>query len=380
MSEDTETLVHFRRELHAHPEVSGDEHDTARRVVGMLNPLRPDALLEELGGTGVLATFGTDTEGPQIMLRCELDALPIEEVNTFAHRSRYDGVSHKCGHDGHTTILTGVAMRLARERPERGRVHLLYQPAEENGAGAKAVLEDPRMQDRSFDLVLALHNLPGYPLGSVVVRKGAFTASVNSMVITFTGRTSHAAEPEHGENPALAVAELLQGAIGLQHNVPADAHMRVVTPVHVDLGSLDYGISAGRAEVHLTVRCWNDEELRRLEKEIEQVAGRCAKEHGLGSTIAYTHTFQANMNDDAAAELMRKAAIEAGARIVDRAHPFKWGEDFGLFTTRYKGCMIGLGAGEDLPALHNPDYDFPDALIPTGVEIFMAAIKTHLAR
>ncbi|MCB0812572.1 MAG: amidohydrolase [Flavobacteriales bacterium] len=377
MNADLEDLTAFRRDLHTHPEVSGEEYATATRVLDRLRPLRPDGLLEELGGTGILATFGSDGTGPQVLLRCELDALPIREVNTFGHRSIYDGVSHKCGHDGHMAMLTGVAMRLAADRPKQGRVHLLYQPAEENGAGAKAVLKDPRMGERQFDLVLALHNLPGYPLGSVVVREGAFTASVNSMVFVLEGKTSHAAEPEHGLNPAAAVAELLQGALALDHNVPEDPAMRVMTPVHVKLGSVDYGISAGHAEVHLTLRCWNDEELRNLEQETEDVARRIAREHGLELSLRYTHTFQANMNDAQAARLVRETALATGHQLVERGHPFKWGEDFGLFTARFPGCMFGLGSGEQQPALHNPDYDFPDGIIPHGIAVFERIIRQH---
>lgn len=371
-------LKAFRRELHAHPEISGREQETAKRVLRMLDTLQPDELLRDLGGTGILASFGTDGQGPQVMVRCELDALPIQEVNTFAYKSTTAGVSHKCGHDGHIAILTGLAERLAKDRPAKGRVHLLFQPAEENGAGAAAVLGDPRMMDRHFDLVMALHNLPGYPMGSAVVRKGAFTASVNSMVITLQGRTSHAAEPEHGINPALAVAEILTGALALQHNVPTEDGLRVVTVVHVNLGSKDYGISAGKAEVHLTVRCWTDEELKRLEQDIEQLARNVAGQHQLGIEVNHCFTFKANRNNDAAAELVANAVRATGHALVERDHPFKWGEDFGLFTAKYQGCMFGLGAGEDMAALHNPDYDFPDALIPHGVELFETAVRAFL--
>lgn len=371
-------LKAFRRDLHAHPEISGEEKETAKRVLAVLNKLKPDALLTEVGGTGILTTFGTDEKGPQAMVRCELDALPIQEVNSFDHRSTRKGVSHKCGHDGHMAILTGLAEKLANDRPTKGRVHLLYQPAEENGAGAAAVLKDPRMKDRHFDLVLALHNLPGYPLGHAVVRKGAFTASVNSMVVSFTGRTSHAAEPEHGLNPALAVAELLTGALALQHNVPTEDGLRVVTVVHVDLGTRDYGISAGQASVHLTVRCWTDAELKRLEQDIEALSRKLAEKHQLGVEIEYCFTFKANRNDDAAAQLVLDAVNSTEHQLVRRDHPFKWGEDFGLFTAKYKGCMFGLGSGEDMPALHNPDYDFPDELTPHGVEILETAVRSFL--
>lgn len=372
-------LAALRQELHARPELSGKERLTALRVQEVLKDLQPDAMLTEVGGTGILATFGTGVDGPQVLVRCELDALPIQEVNTFAHRSTRKGVAHKCGHDGHIAMLTGLAERLAMDRPELGRVHLLYQPAEENGAGAAAVLADPRMQERGFDVVLALHNLPGFPLGSVVVRKEAFTASVNSMMITLKGRTSHAAEPENGINPALAVARIIEGALALQHNNPGEDGLRVVTVVHVTLGSKDYGISAGRAEVHLTVRCWTDPELEALQNDIEQLARTVAKADGLGVDIAYGFTFKANQNDPVAVDLVTAAAQSTGHPLIVRDHPFKWGEDFGLFTAKYKGCMFGLGAGEDLPALHNPDYDFPDELIPHGVELFETTVRSYLA-
>ncbi len=371
-------LVAFRRELHAHPETAGEEARTAQRVLDVLRPMNPDEVLTGLGGHGILATFGTPDQGPQVMVRCELDALAIAEQNDFAHRSTTAGRSHKCGHDGHMAIVAALAEKLSAERPPRGAVHLLYQPAEENGAGARAVLQDPRIKERHFDLVLALHNLPGYPLGAVVVRAGAFTASVNSMVIKLAGRTSHAAEPEHGLNPALAVAEILQQALALQHNDPAADGLRVVTVVHLNLGSPDYGISAGHAEIHLTVRCWTDHELDQLQDEIEKLARAVAERHALGVEVEYCFTFKANMNDAHAAALVEQAATATGHTLVPRPHPFKWGEDFGLFTARFKGCMFGLGAGEDTPALHNPDYDFPDELIPQGAELFHAAIGSFL--
>lgn len=371
-------LIALRRALHAHPELSGEEHRTAEHLTEVLRRMKPDDLLTGVGGTGLLATFGTDADGPQVLLRCELDALPIQEVNTFAHRSTTERVSHKCGHDGHMAILTGVAEQFAQDRPARGRVHLLYQPAEENGAGAAAVLADPRMAGRRFDLVLALHNMPGYPLGTVLVRKDAFTASVNSLMISLEGRTSHAAEPEHGINPALAVAELLTGALALQRNEPDAEDLRVVTVVHVDLGSKDYGISAGRAEVHFTVRCWTDAALQELEQEVEALARQAAARHGLQITIAKGFTFKANRNAAAAVDLVSQAATSTGHPLVVREHPFKWGEDFGLFTAEYHGCMFGLGAGEGLPALHNPDYDFPDELIPHGIELFHSAARSFL--
>lgn len=370
-----ERLVALRRELHAHPETALEERWTADRIQRYLEALRPDELLTQVGGTGLLARFDGIAPGPELLFRCELDALPIEEVNEFGHRSTIAGKSHKCGHDGHMAIITGLAERLAQERPARGRVWLLYQPAEENGMGAQAVLDDERVRPMRFDRVFALHNLPGLPKGTVFVRDGTFTAAVNSIIIELKGKTSHAAEPEHGINPAAAMGAIVTRALALDNNVPSDPHMRVVTPVYARLGSKDYGISAGSAEVHITLRCWNDAELEHLQRCVEDAANEIAAQHGLGIDVTYTQHFHANRNDRVAVDDVRHAVEAVGLEMEEPEHPFKWGEDFGLFTARFPGCMFGMGAGESTPALHNPDYDFPDDIIAQGVSVFERIIR-----
>lgn len=368
-------LVYLRRELHAHPETAMEEEWTARRIERYLEMLEPDAMLTGVGGTGILVRFDGKAEGPVLLFRCELDALAINEENTFEHRSTIDGKSHKCGHDGHMTIICGLAEKLAAERPAKGTVWLLFQPAEENGEGAKAVLEDERVKSMHFDRVFALHNLPGFQKGSIMLRDDTFTAAVNSIVVNLKGKTSHAAEPEHGINPAAAMGEIITRSLALDHNVPSDPHMRVVTPVYARLGSKDYGISAGSAEVHITLRCWHDAELEQLQRCVEDVAREVAGRHNLKVEISYTQHFHANRNDPATVEMVRKAVYAQGLKCEERTHPFKFGEDFGLFTARFPGCMFGLGSGEDTPALHNPDYDFPEEIIPHGIAVFERIIR-----
>lgn len=370
-----EQLVALRRELHAHPETAMEEEWTAKRITRYLEKLKPDELLTGIGGTGVMARFDGKSDGPVLLFRCELDALPIEEENDFDHRSTIDGKSHKCGHDGHMTILCGLAEKLAAERPAKGTVWLLFQPAEENGEGAKAVLEDERGKALKFDRVFALHNLPGFPKGTIMFRDDTFTAAVNSIVITLKGKTSHAAEPEHGINPAAAMGEIISRSLALDHNVPSDPHMRVVTPVYARLGSKDYGISAASAEVHITLRCWHDAELEQLQRCVEDIACEVSAHHKLKVDIAYTQHFHANRNDPDTVDLVRKAVDALGLKKEERKHPFKFGEDFGLFTAKFPGCMFGLGAGEDTPALHNPDYDFPEEIIPHGIAVFERIIR-----
>ncbi len=378
MTSIKQSLTDLRKELHRNPEVSGNEKETSERVISFLEKFEPDSILTNVGGYGIVATWDSGKEGREIVVRAELDALPIAEINSFEHKSVHEGVSHKCGHDGHAVILCGVAAKIFERRPANGKVHLLFQPAEENGEGARAMLADEKFADINPDYIFALHNLPGYPMHEVVVREGTFTASVNSIIINLHGKTSHAAEPEHGYNPALAVSKIIESSLKLANNHPDKEDMRVITPVYIHLGEKAYGISAGHASVHLTLRCWTDDHLRKLEKEIESLSQKIAEAEQLKVWFGYTQTFHANVNDKGAVRILRNAVEELKLPVVERAYPFKWGEDFGLFTSRFRGCMFGLGSGINTPALHNPDYDFPDELIETGASLFYQIILSAL--
>lgn len=363
-------LVSLRRRLHAHPELSGQERRTAALIAAELRGLEPDLLLEGLGGTGVAAVFEGRESGPGLLFRAELDALPIEEVNDFEYRSETAGTSHKCGHDGHMAILLGLARRVARRRPPHGRVIVLFQPAEETGEGAQNVLDDARFEQIRPDFAFALHNLPGYPLGAVITRAGAFTAGVRSLIIRLQGMTSHAAEPEHGVNPAVAIADLLHLAERLTQPNPARPDFTLVTPVYATLGERAYGVSAGYGEVHFTIRCWSSDQMEQLAGDLLRMTESIVRGHGLEYDTEWTNIFYANYNDAEVVNIIREAALQNGRLHLERREPLKWGEDFGAFTQRFKGAMFGLGAGEDTPALHNPDYDFPDELIDVGVDLF----------
>jgi amidohydrolase len=373
-----EKLRTLRHELHAHPELSGQERQTAKRITAYLQTLKPDELLTDLGGHGIVATFDSGGSGPALLLRSELDALPIEETNTFAHRSSISGISHKCGHDGHSTILCGVAELLARQRPGKGKVHLLFQPAEETGSGAEAVLNDPRFSSITPDMAIALHNFPGYPLHSVIIKKGIFTAAVSSLALRLQGKTAHASQPEYGLNPALAVAELLQESDAYTLNDPASEDFQLVTPVYARVGSPAYGVAAGDGEVHFTLRCWDNTRLEKLRSSIVELTKEICLAHRLELSHESLQNFHANTNDSGSVDLVKTSALELGLELIELSDPLKGGEDFGLFTARFPCCMFALGAGETTPALHNPDYDFPDVLIETGVKLFKRITETVL--
>jgi len=367
-------LKRIRKELHQNPELSQLEYNTANRIIKYLTN-HSKATVSKVANTGVVATFDSGIEGKCILLRADIDALPIIETNEFEYKSNLHAVSHKCGHDGHTAIMLGVASLLSEHPIKNGKVVLLFQPAEENGMGAKAVLNDNLFQKLQFDFVYALHNIPGIKKNQIVIKENTFNANVKSMIIKLEGKTAHAAEPEKGHNPALALADILHYSEKETHNYPQENSFFLITPVHINMGEIAYGISAGYAELHLTIRSWDlalfDEKCNGLENFVKHTCNT----YGLKESISWTQVFYANKNNPSAIDILRKAALANKFEVHEMSHSFKWGEDFGLFTQKYKGAMFGLGAGENTPALHNPDYDFPDDITATGIHQFFQIIQ-----
>jgi len=371
-------LTEFRRELHRHPELSGEEVQTAIRISRFLSSYAPDRLITHLGGNGIAAVYEGKSPGKRVMVRCELDALPIEEANVFNYRSTRKGIGHLCGHDGHMAMVAGLSMHYSADRPERGSVILLFQPAEETGAGASAVLNHPGFNAIEPDYIFALHNLPGYKKRDVIIREGNFTGSVNSIIIRLKGKKAHAAEPMKGNNPARAVAAIIGQLRDAESRDPHDPDFALLTPVYIQMGSPAYGVSADEAELHYTLRCRSEENLVRLEEECVRLIIRIASDHSLELSYSWTQKFIATHNDPSAIQWVRSAAEEHRLMVAEADLPFSWGEDFGYFTSRYPGVLFGLGAGDDSPSLHQADYDFPDDIIGAGVEMFISIIKKAL--
>jgi amidohydrolase len=368
--QDLQRLVALRRELHATPELSGREAGTATRLAAFLAACGPTELATGLGGHGLAAVFAAPgrTDGPTIVFRAELDALPIRESGDAPHASRTPGPAHLCGHDGHMAMLAGVALEAARRPPTRGRLVLLFQPAEETGQGARAVAADPRWRAWRADRVFAVHNLPGYPLGQVLLREGSFTAGSVGMAATLTGRTAHAAHPEQGVSPAAALARLVPGLVSLPIAHEARGDLALVTVVHARLGDPAFGVSPGEAALLATLRAEREDLLDTMRHEAEDLVRREAAADGLGCAVEWVEEFPVTRNDPAAVAAAAAAARAAGlARAPALDSPFRWSEDFGWLSRETPGALIGLGAGEAQPVLHAPDYDFPDALLPLGL-------------
>lgn len=368
---DIAELTDWRRDLHRRPELSGEEIETARAVVAMLKAIGPDRILTGLGGHGVAAIYDSAEPGPTVMFRCELDGLPIEEISSAAHRSQIPDKGHLCGHDGHMAILAGLARYLGRNRPKRGRAVLLFQPAEENGAGSAAVIADPRFAEIAPDYAFALHNMPGIPLGEARLSVGPAMCASRGMKIALSGKTSHASAPEGGVSPMQAVANLMPALTGLGRGGKLDTGFTLVTVTHAEMGEPAFGIAPGRAEIWATLRTLTDAGMADLVERAEALVQREAKVAGLGLVISYHDVFHHCENEAEAVAILR-TAMDAEHIQHRPAEIIRASEDFGLFGSRggAKSAMFFLGAGETSPQLHNPDYDFPDTLIDPGVRIF----------
>ena len=373
-----EELIQLRKELHKHPEVSGNEFKTAQRILDFLAKYKPNQVTINLGGNGILAIYKGKKDGKTILFRCELDALPIQEINEFDYKSIYEGISHKCGHDGHMAILCGMAKTLHENPLEKGTVMLLFQPAEEDGNGAKRVLNDSNFDAIKPDFAFALHNLPGFKKHQIIVKENTFTCAVNSMIIHLNGKTSHAGEPENGINPSLAIAEIIQVFNSKINTDVSSKKYCLITPIHINMGEKAYGVSAGYGEVHFTVRSNSNAQMRIIESNLEENVNEIATKFNLRTKINWTESFQANENNSEAVNFIRKSASNLNLNILEKELPFTFGEDFGLFTQNFKGAMLGLGSGENTPSLHNPDYDFPDEIIKTGSTLFYQITKEIL--
>ncbi|MCO6052185.1 amidohydrolase [Mesorhizobium sp. RP14(2022)] len=364
-------LTAWRRKLHQHPEISNEEQLTAREVVAFLQDTKPDQILTGMGGHGVAIVYDSGKLGPTVLFRSELDALPIHELSGVPHASQVPGKAHMCGHDGHTTILAALGRQFGRARPARGRVVLMFQPAEETGDGAAGVIDDPRFAEIAPDYAFSLHNLPGVPLGEVRLRAGTVNCASRGMRIKLSGKTAHSSMPETGVSPMQAISELMPALPRLGRASFDVDEFRMVTVTHAAMGEAVYGVAPGYAEVWACLRTRLDSNMSELREAAEALVTDIATRHGLSLEIEYHEIFVASVNAPEAVEHLRQALDELSIAHSEDDLPMRASEDFGLFGHEASSAMFFLGAGEQHPALHNPDYDFPDDLISIGARVFM---------
>ena len=375
-----ENLKLLRKELHRYPELSGQEIETAGRIKKFIEKYHTAKIIENIAGNGLAVVHAFSNSGPTIVIRCELDALPIEEDNYFEYRSSNEGISHKCGHDGHMAIVAGLIYWLKEQDFKNGKVVLLFQPAEETGTGAPSVLMDDRFSELNPDYIFALHNIPRQPLHSIITLNGNFSSTVQSVAIELKGKESHSAEPEHGVNPALCIAELIQKFSVLNNNDAGKEDFRLCVPIYSSMGVKSYGISAGFGEIHYTLRTKSIDKMEGLKQEVDSILLEVCSKHKLPHTAKWFDYFPAVVNDEFCTEVITEAAKTYDYDIINKSAPFKFGEDFGWFSERYKAAMFGIGAGIESPALHQANYDFPDEIIETGMNMFKGIIDKILSQ
>jgi amidohydrolase len=368
-------LIVFRKDLHKHPEISKNEHATAGKILNYLKSFSSAKIVFPLGKTGLAAVFEGNEKGLTVLIRADIDALPIPETNDFEYRSEVENVAHLCGHDGHSTILAGLAQSLHSTPLKKGRAVLLFQPAEETGEGAKLVLDDPKFNGLQPDFVFALHNLPGYDLNNIIIKKQHFAAASKGMTVKLFGKTSHAAHPEMGISPALAVADIIREFSDLSLKKDGFKDFKLITIIHSQLGEIAFGTSPGYAELRATLRSFRNDDMKLLTEQAIAIVENITDKYGLEEKIKWQEEFPATVNDDKCVDLTREIAEENNFKIEQIDAPFRWSEDFGHFTMNYPGVLFGIGAGKLHPSLHNPDYDFPDEIIPTGIEMFERIVR-----
>jgi amidohydrolase len=384
---DTDSITRLRKEIHKHPELSSLEVDTAKRIKSYFVDLKPNKIIEQIGGTGLAFEYvgsqyrptknSNSQQQPTLMLRCELDALPIQEINNFEHKSVNDHVSHKCGHDGHMAIISEVGRYLSKNELLNGRVILLFQPAEEIGIGAIEVVKDPLFTNIVPDFVFALHNLPGKPLGEVYVKPGVFNFASQGIIINLKGVESHAAHPEDGVSPALALCKIIQCLNNLPQTLKKlDDEYVSVTIISAQMGGANFGTSPGSATLMATLRTSSNELMEQMYTKAELIINEIANDEEIKTNVSKSDVFSTCTNTSLGYELVTAACSKVNVKCTTINQPYRWSEDFGrLLESAKEGAMFTIGAGVDSPQLHNPDYDFPDELTSIASSVFIEIIR-----
>ncbi len=355
-------IIRFRHLLHQNPELSGNEFATQKRIIEFVKQFNPDEVLK-LAGTGLAIIYKGIESGKTLIFRADIDALPIQENNLkIKYSSINQGVAHLCGHDGHTAILLALAKKLSKKRPERGRVVLLFQPAEETGRGAKMVLNDENFNKIKTDYIFGFHNLPGFEKNTFFIKDGIFAAASCGLIVEFQGRTAHAAEPEKGINPAFAIAHLVQYIRKELNRKIRYEDLAFATIIHINVGEIAFGTSPGKATLMLTLRALRDDDLTKMLDSFKQELAHICRSEKIAYTINKTEEFPSLKNNSVLFEQVSYIAKKSAYKTKVLKEAFRWSEDFAYFSKKYPVFYFGVGAG-NIPSLHSVDYDFPDDII-----------------
>lgn len=381
-------LQHIRRDLHAHPELCYEEQRTSDVVAAKLTEWGIP-VIRGLGLTGVVGIIKNGSSNRAIGLRADMDALPMQEVNTFPHASRHPGKMHACGHDGHTAMLLGAAKHLAENRNFDGTVYLVFQPAEEGGAGAKRMIEDGLFEQCPMDAIYGMHNWPGIPSGHMSVVEGPMMASSNEFYLTIKGKGAHAAQPHKGIDPVMVAVQIAQSwqTIISRQKSPLDTAVLSITQIHAGSAT---NVIPDEAKMVGTVRTFTTPVLDMIETRMGEIARHTAAAFGAEVEYKFRRNYPPLVNHAAetrfAVEVMKE--VVGADKVDDNVEPTMGAEDFAFFLQAKPGCYIFIGNGEGDHrdgghglgpcVLHNGSYDFNDNLLPVGASFWVRLAEKSL--
>lgn len=381
-------LQQIRRDIHAHPELCYEEQRTADVVAAKLTEWGIP-ILRGMGGTGVVGIVKNGDSQRAIGLRADMDALPMQEINTFVHASRHDGKMHACGHDGHTAMLLGAAHYLSKQRDFDGTVYLIFQPAEEGGGGARKMMEDGLFSQCPMDAVYGMHNWPGIAVGSFGITPGPMMASSNEFEVVVSGKGGHAAQPHKGIDPVMVAVQIAQSwqTIISRNTNPNDAAVLSITQIHAGSAT---NVIPDEATLIGTVRTFSIDVLDLIEQRMREITEHTASAFDAEVKFEFQRNYPALVNHpkqtaDAVAVLQ---SIVGAQRVNAQVEPTMGAEDFAFMLQEKPGCYVFIGNGEGDHRssghglgpcnLHNPSYDFNDALLPIGATYWVRLVQALL--
>ncbi|MFZ6777042.1 M20 aminoacylase family protein [Undibacterium sp. Ji83W] len=383
-------IQQIRRDIHAHPELCFEEHRTSEVVAQKLEAWGIP-IIRGLGGTGIVGVLKNGSSEHAIGMRADMDALPMQEINTFAHTSKHDGKMHACGHDGHTAMLLGAAHYLSKYKEFDGTVYLIFQPAEEGGGGARRMIEDGMFEKYPMDAVFGMHNWPGAAVGTFGVTPGPMMASSNEFEVIVRGKGAHAAQPHKGIDPIIVAIQMAQSwqTIVSRNASPLESAVLSVTQIHSGSAT---NVIPDEATLIGTVRAFSTEMIDLIEKRMHTIAEHTAAAFDAQVDFRFKRNYPPLINHAKetafAAEVMRSVV---GADNVDaQVEPTMGAEDFSFMLQAKPGCYAFIGNGDgghrDMghglgPCnLHNPSYDFNDDLLPIGATYWVRLAEAYLKK
>ncbi len=377
---DQELFTQWRRELHAHPEIAFEEHRTSDFVAERLESFGVE-VHRGLAKTGVVGRLSAGTGNRAIGLRADMDALPLEEGNTFDHRSEVPGMMHACGHDGHTAMLLGAAKYLAENKGFDGTVYFIFQPAEEGLGGGEVMIKEGLFEKFPVEAVFGMHNWPGMPAGEFGIAAGPMMAAFDSFDLKIVGTGAHAAMPHQGVDTVVTASQVVTAlqTIASRNTDPLDAIVVSVTQIH---GGEAYNILPESVHLRGTVRTFKDSVRDSVEPAMRRIATGICNAAGATMELDYQRRYPSTVNHEEETELAAAAAaaVVGDDKVERRPIPSMGAEDFAYMLRERPGCYVWLGNGmaEGGCMLHNPGYDFNDEIIPVGASYWATLVEQIL--